>query len=103
MRGDDCLFSFNPMSDAKTSARGADWTQLLSDPDVVKHLRKLLQTYRDASPEKRDQALFEAMREIKGGAGRGGVESTGLGHTDLGQSIEHQPGWIICGNCHSRP
>ena len=57
------------MSDAKTSARGADWTQLLTDPDVVKNLRKLLQAYRDAPPEKRDQALFEAMREIKGGAG----------------------------------
>ena len=69
VQGDDWLFSFNPMSDAKTSARGADWTQLLTDPDVVKNLRKLLQTYRDAPPQKRDQALFEAMREIKGGAG----------------------------------
>src|SRR5882724_13669900 len=69
VQGDDWLFSFNPMSDAKTSARGADWTQLLTDPDVVKNLRKLLQTYRDAPPEKRDQALFEAMREIKSGAG----------------------------------
>jgi PilZ domain len=57
------------MSDQKTSARGADWTQLLTDPDVVKNLRKLLQTYRDAPPEKRDQALVEAMREIKRGAG----------------------------------
>jgi hypothetical protein len=69
VQGDDCLLSSNRMSDAKTSARGADWTQLLTDPDVVKHLRKLLQTYRDAPPEKRDQALFEAMREIKSGAG----------------------------------
>jgi hypothetical protein len=69
VQGDDSLFSFNPMSDAKISARGADWTQLLTDPDVVKHLRKLLQTYRDAPPERRDQALFEAMREIKSGAG----------------------------------
>src|SRR5438270_8742533 len=57
------------MTNAKTSARGADWTQLLSDPDVVRHLRKLLQTYRDAPPEKREQALFEAMREIKSGGG----------------------------------
>lgn len=57
------------MSASKTAAGGADWTQLLTDPDVVKHLRKLLQTYRDAPPERRDQALFEAMREIKGGAG----------------------------------
>jgi hypothetical protein len=55
------------MSEAKTLARGADWTQLLTDPDVVKNLQKLLQTYRDAPPDKRDQALVEAMREIKSG------------------------------------
>jgi hypothetical protein len=63
------FFRSTHMSDQKTSARGADWTQLLTDPDVVKNLRKLLQTYRDAPPEKRDQALVEAMREIKSGAG----------------------------------
>jgi hypothetical protein len=56
------------MSDTKpASAMGADWTQLLTDPDLVSHLGKLLQTYRDAPPDKRDQALLEAMREIKGG------------------------------------
>jgi hypothetical protein len=55
------------MSNPKPSAAGADWTQLLTDPDLVSHLGKLLQTYRDAPPEKRDQALLEAMREIKGG------------------------------------
>jgi PilZ domain-containing protein len=59
------------MSEAKTSARGADWTQLLTDPDVVKNLQKLLQTYRDAPSDKRDQALVEAMREIKSGTRRG--------------------------------
>jgi hypothetical protein len=68
VQGDDCLFWFNSMGNAKTSARGADWTQLLTDPDVVKNLRKLLQTYRDAPPERRDQALVEAMREIKSGS-----------------------------------
>jgi hypothetical protein len=68
VQGNDCLLSFNRMSDAKTSARGADWTQLLTDPDVVKNLGKLLQTYRDAPPERRDQALVQAMREIKSGA-----------------------------------
>jgi hypothetical protein len=61
------------MSEAKTSARGADWTQLLTDPDVVKNLQKLLQTYRDAPPDKRDQALVAAMREIKSGT-RSGVQ-----------------------------
>src|SRR5437879_2847949 len=71
------------MSDAKTSARGADWTQLLTDPDVVKNLRKLLQTYRDAPPEKRDQALVEAMREIKSGAGTN-VAAQGSATTSTG-------------------
>lgn len=46
---------------------GADWTQLLSDPDLAANVGKLLQVYREASPEKRDQALLEAMREIKRG------------------------------------
>jgi hypothetical protein len=54
------------MNDSKSpSAMGADWTQLLTDPQLVSHLGKLLQTYREALPEKRDQALLEAMREIK--------------------------------------
>jgi hypothetical protein len=56
------------MSNPKTSAAGADWTQLLTDPDLVSHLGKLLQTYRDAPPDQRDKALLEAMREIKGGS-----------------------------------
>ena len=59
---------FRAMSDTKPSpARGADWTQLLTDPDLVSHLGKLLQTYRDAPADKRDQALLEALREIKDG------------------------------------
>jgi hypothetical protein len=53
------------MSHPKSSATGADWTQLLSDPDLVSHLGELLQTYRDAPPDKRDEALLRAMREIK--------------------------------------
>jgi hypothetical protein len=54
------------MSNPKSSATGADWTQLLADPELVNHLGKLLQIYRDAPPEKRDEALLDAMREIKG-------------------------------------
>jgi hypothetical protein len=46
-------------------AKGSDWTRLLTDPDLVSHLGKLLQTYREVSPEKREQALLKAMREIK--------------------------------------
>lgn len=59
------------MSNSKTSAAGTDWTHLLSDPDLVRHVGKLLQTYREAPPEKREQALLSAMREIKSEATRG--------------------------------
>jgi hypothetical protein len=46
-------------------AKGSDWTRLLTDPDLVTNLGKLLQTYREVAPEKREQALLTAMREIK--------------------------------------
>src|SRR5882762_7867589 len=55
------------MGDSKFSGTGADWTQLLTDPSLVSHLGELLQVYREAPAEKRDQALLEAMRNIKGG------------------------------------
>jgi hypothetical protein len=58
------------MSDTKYSGTGADWTQLLTDPSLVSHLGELLQVYRDAPPEKRDQALLEAMRNIRGDASK---------------------------------
>jgi hypothetical protein len=55
------------MSSPKISASaGADWTQLLADPDLAGHLAELLKVYREASPEKREKALVNAMREIKG-------------------------------------
>jgi hypothetical protein len=54
------------MSEVKTSSTtGTDWTHLLTDPDLVGHLGKLLQIYREAAPEKREEALLAAMREIK--------------------------------------
>src|SRR6202047_4666677 len=53
------------MSDSKSSAKGTDWTGLLADPDLARNLGKLLQTYRDAPPDRREQALLAAMREIK--------------------------------------
>jgi hypothetical protein len=43
----------------------ADWTGLLSDPDLSKNLGKLLDAYRQADPENRDQALLHVMQEIK--------------------------------------
>jgi hypothetical protein len=53
------------MSNSKSSTAATDWTGLLADPDLARNLGKLLQIYRDASPEKREQALLAAMREIK--------------------------------------
>jgi len=54
------------MSEAtKLTPKGSDWTRLLTDPDLVSHLGKLLQTYREVSPEQREAALLQAMREIK--------------------------------------
>lgn len=58
------------MSDPKSSAMGADWTQLLTDPELVSHLGELLRTYREAPPEKRDEALLAAMRQIKGASAK---------------------------------
>jgi hypothetical protein len=37
----------------------------LTDPDLVGHLGQLLQTYREAPADKREEALLTAMREIK--------------------------------------
>ncbi|HMK22776.1 MAG TPA: PilZ domain-containing protein [Terriglobales bacterium] len=63
------------MSDSKANViPGADWTRLLTDPDLVEHLGSLLQTYREAAPEKREEALLKAMREIK--AEGGGTTAT---------------------------
>jgi len=65
------------MTDSKPkAASGTDWTELLADPDLARNLGKLLQTYRDAAPERREEALLAAMREIKKGASGGtSVES----------------------------
>src|SRR5205085_10446145 len=49
----------------KDSPKGSDWTRLLTDPDLVSNLGKLLQTYREVAPDQREQALIKAMREIK--------------------------------------
>ena len=51
-----------------SAAKGSDWTRLLTDPDLVSHLGRLLQTYREVSPEMREGALLKAMREIKDAA-----------------------------------
>jgi hypothetical protein len=58
------------MSSSDHASKGADWTHLLSDPDLINHLGQLLQAYRDALPEKRDQVLLEVMRKIKASASK---------------------------------
>jgi hypothetical protein len=58
------------MNETKISAPGADWTKLLTDPDIASHLGELLQAYRDAEPARRDQALRDAMRKIKNEAAK---------------------------------
>jgi PilZ domain len=55
-------------------ATGTDWTHILSDPDLVRQVGKLLQAYREAPPEKREQALLDAMREIKAEASKNGLK-----------------------------
>jgi hypothetical protein len=48
-----------------SAAIGTDWTKILADPDLVRHVGKLLQAYREAPVERREEALVAAMREIK--------------------------------------
>jgi len=65
------------MSDSKpNAAAGTDWTGLLADPDLARNLGKLLQTYRDAPPERREEALLAAMREIKQAASSGSAAAS---------------------------
>jgi len=58
-----------------SASTGTDWTRILSDPDLVRQIGKLLQTYREAPPERREQALVEAMREVKASAAKAGTAS----------------------------
>lgn len=59
-----------------SAATGTDWTHILSDPDLVRQVGKLLQTYREAPVEKREEALLQAMREIKAEALKSGPKAT---------------------------
>src|SRR5258708_21314296 len=79
------------MSDPKHSGGGADWTQLLTDPALVSHLGELLQVYREAAPEKRDQALLEAMRNIKGGAAKAPTALAGAAAVSAQPAAPAQP------------
>jgi hypothetical protein len=65
------------MSITSPSVAGADWTQLLSDPEVVPHFTKLLKLYGEAPVEKREELLIAALREIKQ-SGSGTLAASGL-------------------------
>jgi hypothetical protein len=54
------------MTIPNTAVSAADWTSLISDPQVAGQLDHLLRVYRESAPEARDQALIEALSEIKG-------------------------------------
>jgi hypothetical protein len=79
------------MSDPKYSGTGADWTQLLTDPALVSHLGELLQVYREATPEKRDQALLEAMRNLKGGNAKAAVAAQSADSSPVAQPAAVAP------------
>jgi PilZ domain-containing protein len=59
-----------------STATGTDWTHILSDPDLVRQVGKLLQAYREAPVEKREEALLTAMREIKADASKAKKQSS---------------------------
>lgn len=58
-----------------STSTGTDWTRILSDPDLVRQIGKLLQTYREAPPAKREEALVAAMREVKANAAQSNAAS----------------------------
>ncbi len=66
------------MADSKPNTTvGTDWTGLLADPDLAKNFGKLLQIYRDAAPEGREQALLAVMREIKRSSNQSAIPASG--------------------------
>jgi PilZ domain len=56
------------MSQLKPKVTGTDWTKFLADPDLARNLGSLLQAYRDAPPERREEVLLATMRAIKKGS-----------------------------------
>jgi hypothetical protein len=78
------------MASRKAARKGADWTQLLADPQLVAHLGKLLEICRDAAPEQREKALFDAIREIKQ-LGPAGASNKGEATTSPVTITENSP------------
>lgn len=67
---------------------GTDWTRILSDPDLVRQVGKLLQAYREAPPDEREEALMRAMREIKAGSSSPNPTPTQR-HADASEPVEN--------------
>ena len=63
------------MSITKSASTSADWTKLLTDHDLIPHLSMLLQAYREAPPDKRDEILIATLRKIKSSASQKPLES----------------------------
>jgi len=74
----------------KPAAKGSDWTRLLTDSDLSSHLGQLLQTYREVAPEKREQALLQAMREIKESAVKARAAAAGASDATAQRTAESQ-------------
>lgn len=81
------------MGDEKTTAVGADWTKLLADPDLVRHLGDLLQAYREAPASQRDQALLDAMRKIKQGKSAMAAAASGSGSSSAAPATAVVPSY----------
>lgn len=73
--------------DFMSAATGTDWTRILSDPDLVRHVGKLLQAYREAPADKREEALLAAMREIKAGTASADKPETNPGMSPAPQPV----------------
>ena len=81
------------MSQDTKSPKGSDWTRLLTDPDLVTHLGRLLQTYREVAPELRERALLRAMRDIKdaAAAARAASGKAPVATTPARRAVLHAP------------
>ncbi len=79
--------------DTKVPHKGSDWTRLLTDPDLVSHLGKLLQTYRDVPPEQREAALLQAMWKIKNAAvkARDAAKNVSVAAAPTAPAVLHPP------------
>jgi PilZ domain. len=70
-----------------SAATGTDWTQILADPDLVRQVGKLLQAYREAPVEKREEALLSAMRQIKADASGSSSSSSSMETKSTPQAV----------------